>query len=615
MQPPTNYVILLLASAVISATSGIYTWHRKRAERVKDMTGPLLLLNGSVWSMSYALELLATHLPSKLFWIKIQYASITLIGTGWLLYSLHNIGLSRKLKRRTLRLLSILPIAFIALITTNEHHELVFATKTLSSIGQLPSVQVENKIGFMLLLCYSVALISIASYLSLIRLTNASRLNSRQQKAVLITAIIPWIGILAVIFEIYTKGLLFTPLMFNLIGVTLVILDPYKIRVRDIIPLARESVYDYMRDFVLILDENDEVVDANPAAQQLFGGTSTELAGHSVKHLFRERLNAPFNINEMREGQEVQSRKDDEERTYDVTVSTLDNGSDWFRGNILVLHDITAQRRAQTYWEEQQRLYSNYLERQVEERTRRLRNAERMATIGELASMIGHDLRNPLTGIMGAVYYLKKEEGIDINENKEKMYKIIEQNIEASDNIIKDLLDYSRELKLELKETNLRQLTEDAAFSVAIPDDVKISNQTDDELTVVVDSPKIKRVLINLLQNAIDAMPKGGSITITSKETHPDLELSVSDTGAGIPEEIMNRIWEPLFTTKPKGMGFGLAICKKIVEAHGGSITVDSEVGLDTVFTIKLSLVQDGDVSSQTSLPDVLQIGSIEKTA
>jgi nitrogen fixation/metabolism regulation signal transduction histidine kinase len=71
------------------------------------------------------------------------------------------------------------------------------------------------------------------------------------------------------------------------------------------------------------------------------------------------------------------------------------------------------------------------------------------------------------------------------------MYKIIEQNIEASDNIIKDLLDYSRELKLELKETNLRQLTEDAAFSVAIPDDVKISNQTDDELTVVVDSPKI----------------------------------------------------------------------------------------------------------------------------
>jgi signal transduction histidine kinase len=110
-------------------------------------------------------------------------------------------------------------------------------------------------------------------------------------------------------------------------------------------------------------------------------------------------------------------------------------------------------------------------------------------------------------------------------------------------------------------------------------------------------------------------MPKGGSITITSKETYPDLELSVSDTGAGIPEEIMNRIWEPLFTTKPKGMGFGLAICKKIVEAHGGSITVDSEVGLDTVFTITLSLVQDGDVSSQTSLPDVLQIGSIEKTA
>lgn len=614
MQPPTNYVILLLSSAAISASSGIYTWHRKRAEGVKAMTGALLLLNGSVWSTSYALELLAAHLPSKLFWIKIQYASITLIGTGWLLYSLHNIGFSRMLKRRTLRLLSIPPIAFIALISTNEHHELVFTTKTLSNMGQLQSVQVDNRIGFTLLLCYSVILISIASYLSLRRLTDANRLNSRQQRAVLITAIIPWIAILAIMFELYTKGLLFTPLIFNLIGVTLVILDPYKIRVRDIIPLARESVYYNMRDFVLILNENDEVVDANPAAQQLFGGTSIELAGHTVKRLFRERLNAPFNINEMRKGQEVQSKKDGEERIYDAAMSKLDDGTDWFRGNILVLHDITAQRRAQTYWEEQQRLYSNYLERQVEERTRRLRSAERMATIGELASMIGHDLRNPLTGIAGAVYYLKKEEGPDMNENKEKMYNIIEKNIEASDNIIKDLLEYSRELRLELKETNLRQLTEDAISSVAIPDDVQISNQTDDELKVVVDPPKMKRVLINLLQNAIDAMPKGGPITIKSKVTHPDLELSVSDTGAGIPEEIMNRIWEPLFTTKPKGMGFGLAICKKIVEAHGGSITADSEAGLDTVFTIKLSLVQDGDMHSQTSLPDILQIGPIEKT-
>ena len=448
--------------------------------------------------------------------------------------------------------------------------------------------------------------------LSLRRLTDASQLNSRQRNAVLLTAVIPWIATLAVVFEIYTKGLLFTPLIFNLMGVAIVIIDPFRMKISDIIPLARESVYDHMRDFVLILGENDEVVDANPAAQQLFGGNITELAGQPIQRLFRERLNSPFNINEMREGQEIVSRKEGEERIYDVTTSTLEFESSWFKGEIVVLHDITAQRRAQTYWEEQQRLYSSYLERQVEERTKRLRMAERLATIGELASMIGHDLRNPLTGIAGAVYYLKKGEGPDMDESKRKMYGVIEKNIEASDSIINDLLDYSREPRLKLKETNLRQLVEDAIFSVTVPDDVKVTNQTDGELAALVDSPKMKRVLINLLQNAIDAMPKGGSISIASRYSNQEFEISVADTGTGIPDEVLDRIWEPLYTTKPKGMGLGLAICKKIVEAHGGSISVESEAGVGTMFTLRLALIQNGDTSSPVYQPDVLPTGKIQ---
>jgi len=123
---------------------------------------------------------------------------------------------------------------------------------------------------------------------------------------------------------------------------------------------------------------------------------------------------------------------------------------------------------------------------------------------------------------------------------------------------------------------------------VKIPSGIELINQVNEEPPIRVDKTRMQRVVVNLIRNAMEAMPQGGKLTIASTFDARNLQLSVSDTGQGIPEEMKERIWKPLKTTKAKGIGLGLAICKRFVEAHGGNIEVHSEIGKGTTFTIVL---------------------------
>ena len=237
-------------------------------------------------------------------------------------------------------------------------------------------------------------------------------------------------------------------------------------------------------------------------------------------------------------------------------------------GTVYIIHDVTSFKQLEA----------------------RLLKSERFAAIGELAGMIGHDLRNPLTGIKNAVYYIEKK-GASISPDRAKeMFRIIENCINHSNNIINDLLDYSREIRLKLQVNSPRSLLNEALQRIQIPDRIKVLNLVHDEPKIVVDPDKILRVFINLIKNAVDAMPTNGTITIDSKETNGKLQIRFADTGTGIPDDIMPKLFTPLFTTKAQGMGFGLAICKRVIEEHGGKITVETAVGKGSVFKITLPI-------------------------
>jgi len=235
------------------------------------------------------------------------------------------------------------------------------------------------------------------------------------------------------------------------------------------------------------------------------------------------------------------------------------------------------------------------LEQKVEERTRELKKAQkqvlkaqRLAVIGELAGMIGHDLRNPLTSINGAAYYVKKQLSSKIDGKVKEMLDIIGKNIAYSNKIINDLLDYSREIKLDITETTPKSIIKEALSLVEIPKNVQVINLTEDKPKIKVDTAKIKRTFVNIFTNAVEAMPKGGTLTTKSRKSGGNVEFVFSDTGVGVSKKTIEKLWTPLFTTKAKGMGFGLAICKRNVEAHGGSISVRSSRGKGTTVTVTI---------------------------
>jgi nitrogen-specific signal transduction histidine kinase len=242
------------------------------------------------------------------------------------------------------------------------------------------------------------------------------------------------------------------------------------------------------------------------------------------------------------------------------------------------------------------KLYSDYLEELVEEKTRELKKAQenllksqRLAAIGEVAAMIGHDLRNPLQAIMYSLYLAKREIEASPNENLREIMEIMEEQVEYMNKIVSDLQYYARPIKPSIVKTDLKEIISEILLTLRIPENIEVSIEIEEVFSEFpVDPLLMKRILMNLIINAIQAMEEGGQLRIRVHKEGDQALISVQDTGVGIPEENLSKIFQPLFTTKAKGQGLGLAVCKRLVEALRGSIALTSKVGEGTTFTIKL---------------------------
>jgi PAS domain S-box-containing protein len=231
----------------------------------------------------------------------------------------------------------------------------------------------------------------------------------------------------------------------------------------------------------------------------------------------------------------------------------------------------------------------------------RLAESQRLAGIGEAAAMVGHDLRNPLQGIVSTVYLAKRKLESPPEPSSEAavksglvdMLETIENEAEYMDKIVSDLQDYAAPLKTEPKPVQMEPLVKDTLSKIRIPHNVKVSFKVSEPLpTVMVDQAVMRRVFTNLITNAIQAMPNGGELRIDAYGTNEFLFIAFKDTGIGIPEENMGKLFNPFFTTKAKGQGLGLPVCKRLVEAHDGRITVKSKPGEGSTFTVNLPIIK-----------------------
>jgi len=226
------------------------------------------------------------------------------------------------------------------------------------------------------------------------------------------------------------------------------------------------------------------------------------------------------------------------------------------------------------------------LERLVEEKTRELLESERMGTVGRIASMVGHDLRGPLQTIKNSLYMMRK------NNDGDELVETMDAAVDYAAEILEDLRFSTLEVTPMKHPTDLADLLKRAVAENSIPDKIEVKTQLGDGLEEIpLDPTQIRRVLDNMIRNAVEAMPEGGELEITARREDDHILVEISDMGVGIPEGEMENLFRPLYTTKPGGMGMGLAYCKRAVEAHGGEISVESTEVEGTKFTVKLPTV------------------------
>jgi PAS domain S-box-containing protein len=229
----------------------------------------------------------------------------------------------------------------------------------------------------------------------------------------------------------------------------------------------------------------------------------------------------------------------------------------------------------------------------VEDKTEE-EETKRLSAIGQTAGMVGHDIRNPLQAITSDVFLAKSDLAL-MPESKEKdnieeSLDSIEKNIDYVNKIVQDLQDFARPIAVMTKETEVEKIFGDVLVKAAIPEKLDVSCRVEaDAKKMTADPALLKRILANLVNNAVQAMPKGGKLTLNAIRERGDLVITVEDTGEGIPVEVRPKLFTPLFTTKSRGQGFGLAVVKRMTEAMGGTVAFESEIGKGTKFILRFT--------------------------
>ncbi|MFQ5802472.1 MAG: ATP-binding protein [Candidatus Methylomirabilales bacterium] len=226
-----------------------------------------------------------------------------------------------------------------------------------------------------------------------------------------------------------------------------------------------------------------------------------------------------------------------------------------------------------------------------------LRHKDRFAAIGQVVAGVAHEIRNPLFGITSGAEILKRE--VDFTPTHRDLVEAMFSETQRLNALVSDLLLFGGPSRLEQQSTDLHQLL-DATCHLCVGEvrerSIHLEKTYDPHLPPVSgDQDKLKQVILNLLKNALEATPPGGTITVGTRlhrkgETGEQVEVYISDTGSGIPAEDQGRIFDLFFTTKPRGTGLGLPICRRIVEDHGGHISAESQPGQGTTFSVRFPL-------------------------
>ncbi len=352
----------------------------------------------------------------------------------------------------------------------------------------------------------------------------------------------------------------------------------------DDLRFLQEHILRSVGSGVFTMDLQGKIASWNPAAEQITGYTFEEIRncwkevfGDTMKGIFghtdalKER---PFRF----DGQIM--KKNGTAAILGMTASLLKDEADTVRGIILVFQDIT----------------------KIIEMEEQVRRQERLATVGSLAAGIAHEIRNPLASLSGSIQMLQGE--LDLQGDNKRLMNIVVKETDRLNEIITEFLEYARAKTSQTEPVELLPIFEETIMllknSRDFSENIHIDCKVDPHIVVDGDAQRLRQVFWNLLMNACHAMPNGGKIMVSAISLSSKIcEIIISDTGMGIGRAFLDKIFDPFFTTKTGGTGLGLAIVYRIIEDHGGTITVDSVQGKGTQFKIVIPMLDEFAAASE----------------
>jgi PAS domain S-box-containing protein len=356
-----------------------------------------------------------------------------------------------------------------------------------------------------------------------------------------------------------------------------------------------------LRCGILSVDLQRRITAINEIAVRIFELKTQNYVGRSVEEVLSEQRQLLQTINDAYQMKNLPSRaeldlkiRDGKNRTVGYTISFIKGDEGNIEGVSLFFKDLTL----------------------VEQLNEQEKLKDRLAALGQMAAGLAHEIRNPLAAIELTASLIKRK----LNDQPVHTTQLesIQSEVRKLNKIVSDCLEFVRPLKVSPEKVNLRLLLDESlasAFSTVARHDIEVVRNYLDTPAVPIDYDQMKQVLVNIIVNAIQALGGRGRVEIScgpwvafqrngsyenarfseknlsrQVDLAPHAWVRIEDTGQGIPEELLSRIFYPFFTTKEKGSGIGLAIAQKIIDSHHGSIDVESEVGRGTTFTIKLPL-------------------------
>lgn len=325
-----------------------------------------------------------------------------------------------------------------------------------------------------------------------------------------------------------------------------------------------EYILQSMSDGVIVVDTGGIITTFNRAASAVLGFSADEAVGKSFAKLFAR----DFTVRSGPGAMELRAR-DGSPMPVSERDSPIADRTDTRIGKVKVFQDLS----------------------EIEALREQVRRIDRLAAIGEMAATVAHEIRNPLGGIRGFAALLARD--IDPDDYRRRLVDKILVGSDDLDQIVTELLEYTRPVELRMHMTQCADLVEAAIGYLELEGQrIAISNHVDPSFVVLCDPDKVRRVLLNLLINAVQSIDGPGKIDVQAQNDGENVTLQISDTGCGIDEDKLEKIFSPFFTTKEKGTGLGLAEAAKIVEGHGGLLNVYSQPGRGSTFSVTLPTLE-----------------------